>query len=623
MGQSKNQTRAMEFALSHVALSRKYKAQFIDKWQELLANWMVEPDGYASSVQDPYLRGRHERGEIYGSRGIILKDPETHKAIMTYASRLVLTALGDPRGEYVQAMPVGWEDAPGKAPTATRLIRYCFGLPGHLRTMIEAVFDLLIFGTSVVEVSWMYREREQLVREFTDTGGVLEDSFTRQPVIQYDDVRLSVVDNQDFFPDPSQPRIEDMNGVAKKFRSNKMKAEEMVEMGLWDAEGVRMAIDQIGKDRFGQSSREARHSESEDIFREGIDQPEYRDELSSFTPMVGFEYWGNVPWKDMGSSRRVITVLNGFTVRDDEYPLADADLPFRALVINPVTGRFYGKSPAEVIRWDQSLQDAIKILLAEALIRAVHPPMIYDTNSDIDLNKLMRFSPDIPIGTTGGINNIGTLRYDANVFAGFQQTRELKQSMQEAVAPGIAQGLGMPNSRSSATEASISSENAMSKFELGSMLIEREGLPMIATSMLRRCQQFLDQEGLEHRVGQQPQPYWIGDIMGDFDIRFVGSRLAMSRQEKLQSYDRLVALSGAVPEFRMMVPWMQIGQRLIGEELELPEVAGMIGSPEVMQQNMLLSQIAGGPGGAGANGVPQRPSPVGQLPAQASGNIGA
>lgn len=611
---SKADARACEFVLSHVAWSRRYKAQYIDKWRELLANWMVEPEGYPSAVDDPYLRGR---SDIHHSRGIILKDPETHKAIMTYASRLVLTALGDPRGEYVIAQPVGWEDAPQKGPTCTKLMRYCFGLPGNLRTLIEAIFDMLVFGTAVVEINWRYREREQLVRGFEDIGGVLVDVFTREPVVQYDDVALTVVDNQDFFPDPSNPRIEDMTGIAKRFRANKLDADRMVADGLWKSAGVELALAQIGKPSSGGSERD---QDSDDNFREGIDQPEYTGQLADFKPMTGFEYWGDVPWRDSESSRRVITVVNGFVVQDREYPLADADLPFRALVINPVTGRFYGKSPAEVIRWDQSLQDAIKVLLAEALIRSVHPPMIYDKNAEIDLNKLMKFSPDVPIGAVGGIQNVGTLRYDANLFAGFQQTQELKLSMQEAVAPGIAQGLGLPNSRSSATEASISAENAMSKFELGSMLFEREGLPMIATSMLRRCQQFLDHEGLSHRIGQQPEPYWIGDIMGDFDIRFVGSRLAMSRQEKLQSYDRLVSLAGAVPEFRMMVPWQQIAQRLIGEELELPEVAGLIGSPQVMQQNLLLSQLAGGAGGAGANGVPQRGAPAGMLPGQVAGN---
>ena len=615
--QSKGKSRSLEFVLSHIACSRRYKSQFIDKWRELLANWMVEPEGYAHhSVDDPYLHGRND---LYASKGIILKDAETHKAIMTYASKLILAALGDQRGEYVQAMPVGFEDAPQKAPTVTKLMRYMFGIPGHLRTLMEGVFDMLVFGTAVVEVGWLYRERDQLVRSVEDGGGFLIDTTTMQSVVQYDDVKLSIVDNQDFFPDPSNARIEDMTGVAKKFRMNAMKAREMAEMGLWDHDAVEDAIGQMGKD--DKKSGEDYGSDGEDDFRAGIDQPEYRHQLAEFTPMVGFEYWGDVPWKDAGSSRRVISCLNGFTVRDDEYPLADADLPFRALIINPVTGRFYGKSPAEVIRWDQSLQDAVKILLAEALIRAVHPPMIYDTNSELDLNKLLRFSPDVPIGCNGGISNVGTLRYDANIFAGFQQTEALKRGMQEAVAPGITQGLGMPNSRSSATEAQISSENALSKFELGSMLFEREALPTIALSALRRYQQFLDQEGLEHRIGQLPEPYWIGDILGDFDIRFVGSRLAMSRQEKLQSYDRLVSLSTAVPEFRAMVPWAQIGQRLIGEELELPEIAGLIGDPRVMQQNLLLSQLAGQAGG-GANGVPSRPAPAGQLPAQAAGNVG-
>jgi len=606
--------------MGFVSNSKRYKEQFIDRWQEIIANFVVTPDDYASSsVQQPYVKGQIRKGLHSRRGGVVLKDAETHKAIMTYAARLVLTMMGDRRGEYVKAAPSGWEDAPGKAPTVTRLMRYTFNLPGMFRTLNEAVIDMLLFGTAIVEIGWRYQEREQLVRSLDSIGGVQLDNITRQRIVSYDDPIMTVVDNQDFFPDPAEYRLENMSGVAKKFKLTAMKAREMGDAGIYDEERVEEAIKMLGQPGDPNNPVDGRGED----FREGIDQPEYRDAMDDFTEMTGFEYWGEVPWEDdRGSSRRVITVINTVVVRDREYPLADSDLPFRALVINPVCGRFYGISPAEVIRWDQSLQDAVKILLAEAIIRSVHPPLAYDIDSEIDLNKLRRFSPDVPIGIRGGPNSIGTIKYDANIFGGFQEAGMLKQSMQEASgALSVVQGQGLSNNRASATEAGFTAQQAMSRPDLAAALLERDALPSIAKSFLRRHQQFLEDDAdLRLRVGDMPQPTWLGEIMGDFDIQFVGSRLAMTRQEKLQMYDRLFALAAAVPQAGMMIPYQQILGNMIGEVMELPEVAVSIADPQVMQQNLLLNQMAtAGQGAGNGNSATQRSSPAGQLPAQAGG----
>lgn len=619
MPRSDSDARAFDFVMGFVANSKKFKSQHIDRWQEVLANYIVTPQDFASSsVTTPYDKGH--RRQIHQSRGVVLKDAETHKAIMTYASRLVLTLLGDNRGEYVQATPSGWEDAPGKSPTVTRLMRYTFALPGIFRTMVEAIVDMLLFGTAIVEIGWKYQEREQLVRSVTSLDGVIVDDVSRQRIVAYDDPVMTVVDNQDFFPDPGEYRIENMAGVVKKFKINALRAREMAEAEIYDKSAVEQAIAQIGR----MSDPNSPSDGVDENFREGIDLPDDRDTLDDFTPMIGFEYWGEVPWEDnRGSSRRVITLLHGVVVRDDPYPLADPDLPFRALTINPVCGRFYGVSPAEVIRWDQSLQDAIKILLAEAIIRSVHPPMIYDVDSEIDLNKLRRFSPDVPIGVRGGTAGVGTLGYDANVFNGFTQAQALKQSMQEASgALSVLQGQGLPNSRSSATEAGFTQQQAISRPELAAVLLERDAMPAIARSFLRRHQQFLeDDEALALRVGKIPQPVWLGDIMGDFDIQFSGSRLAMSRQEKLQAYDRLVAFTSAIPQAGAMVPWVQLLGSIIGDVLELPEVAAHIGDPQIMQMNLVLNQLAqAGQGAGNGNATSPAAQPAGMLPAQAGGN---
>jgi hypothetical protein len=185
------------------------------------------------------------------------------------------------------------------------------------------------------------------------------------------------------------------------------------------------------------------------------------------------------------------------------------------------------------------------------------------------------------------------------------------------------QGQELSSKRMSATEAQNTITQAMDRPELASALLERESFPKVAKSFLRRYQQFLDTEGLRERVGELPQPAWIGDIQGDFDIKFVGSRMAMTRQQKLQAFDRLIAYASAIPQAALFLPQLQILQMYIGDVLELPDVAGMIGDPKQFLMNLQLQQMTQQQGGPAQNGVPANGEPAGALPAQMNGaNLG-
>lgn len=613
-----------DFVMGFVSHSRIWKGDNITKWREIVANFAVEPwDVDQIAVGNPYGKGRTRvhgygnRSERGINRGIVLKDGETHRSIMTYASKLALSILGDSRGEYLRAHPVGWEDAPLKAPTTTRLLRYDFALPNVYRSLVMAFIDMLLFGTSIVEIPWKYRQREQKIRDILFQAGVELDTVTDSVVDAYDDPCLNCIDNQDFFPDPGQPLLEDMMGVAKRFRVTALQAREKVAQGLWDGDAVEQAIAGGTQDR-NEGSKEA------DEFREGIDQPWNKDAYPDFKPMIAYEYWGDFPWEDdFGSSRSTAVVLNSFVVKEPSgWPLADPDLPFRSITINPVVGRFYGIAPAEVMRYDQDLKDALKILLAEAVIRQVHPPIAYDPDSEIDVAKLRRWQADMPIAATGGPSAVGTLRYDANVFNGIALGQETTNDMRETGgALGVLGGSGFGTKRQSATEAQLTAQNAMDRPELAASLIEREEMPKIGKSFLRRNQQFLSTEGLRERIGEQPQGAWIGDIMGDFDIKFVGSRMAMTRQQKLQAYQMLAAMAATNPVFATIVPWQDMAAEIIGDILELPEVAARISDPQVVQQNLMLQQLTGLNQAGNNNGETPSQQPAGLSAEQAAGSI--
>lgn len=599
-----------EFVMGFVAASDEYRQQYIDRWREVVANFMVEPQyGEFGSGTTPYRQGR-----IYTARRhqVVLKDPETHKIVMTYASKLVRTLFGSRDREYIKAKPRGWEDAAGKAQTVSRLLRYNFALPGHFRTFVEAVVDMLLFGTSIIESPWKYQEREILARSVTSELGVETEESQRMRIPVYDDPCLAVVDVMDFYPDPTHYRMQDMAGCAKRFRMNSIEAKAT---GQFKQDAVSRAIGNIGKESI---------QEHRDSFRAGIDQPRTDSIKSQFKDMIGYEYWGDVPWEDdQGSTRRVITVLNNVVVRDDPWPLSDYALPFHTFIINPVQGRFYGISPAEVIRYDQDFADALKVLLAEAVIRSVHPPIAYDPDAMQDepgvIAKLQTWKADAILAARGGPNAVGTLQYRFDANSGFGMLAGLKSSMQEGSgALGAIQGESGPD-REAATVGAFRIQGALDRPELAAMVLENECLPPLGESLLRRYQQFLDTQGLTRRIGEDPPGVWIGDIMGDFDVEFVGSRMEMSRQEKLQSYDRLVALASAIPPLMMQIPWQDIGRDLVGDTLELPEVAVKIGNQQQMLMNALLQQVGGGSGPNKIGSAPRAGEPPGLMPAQASG----
>src|SRR6185436_18695580 len=139
--------------------------------------------------------------------------------------------------------------------------------------------------------------------------------------------------------------------------------------------------------------------------------------------------------------------------------------------------RFYGISPAEVIRYDQDFADALKVLLAEAVVRAVHPPIAYDPDSEVDPAHIQRWRADTLIPARGGPASVGTMQYRFDANAGFTMLGGLKASMQEASgALGAIQGEAGPD-RESATGYAGRVQSAMGRPDLAALVIENECLP--------------------------------------------------------------------------------------------------------------------------------------------------
>lgn len=607
---------AKDFITGWIGAGEKLMEDKVDIWRETMANVLVLPyPEQSASTSNPYGKSRASN-----VRNMILKDPESSQIAETFRDNMMSALFGDSEGKYVVASPVGYEDH-NKADTVTRLLKYNFSKKGVYRSLSESMLDLAMFGTVVLETPWRTTEKDIVVRQVTEQNGIVFDEQFRDKMITYDDPEINQIDLLDWYPDVEEPRVEKGRGAAKGFLITPSVARGFVADGTYDKEAVNNAIGKASRAWAGkqeQRKREVRH-------RTDAAASPASSFNENFDTMKAYEYWGEVPWdSDDDIQCRVVTQINGVIVRNDPWPLTDPDLPFHVLVINPVKGRHYGKAPAEVVRYTQDFADAMLMLLAEATVRQVHPPIAIDISKDIDPAAVRAWDPDAVIAVDGDTNGaISTVQYAANIFQGTQFQQQLKTQMQQGSgALGPVQGLGLGVNRASATEAGFTAQKSMTKIEATAQLLEKDGLPQIATGLLRRDQQFLaDNEALIERVGELPESTWIGDIMGDFDIQFVGTRNAISRQVKLQAYDRLVALSQAMPQMvAARVPWDKVLSTLFGEILQAPEIAQVFATPEqeqgAMMNNMILQAMASQGEQAGA---PNTGQPAGLGEAQAAG----
>jgi hypothetical protein len=592
------------FVMSFVAESDKTRDPYKDIWRETLQNYLVRPWDESighQQVQYPYLT--ENRSTTGRAR---LKDPESNQIVESLLAEVM--NLIYPETSFIRAKPVGYEDA-FKATTVQKLLQYVFRREGHYRSLLEWKKDGFIFGTGIIEGYWLYREGQRRVRSLAYDGGVETSTEQVVPFVVHDDYRLRNMDLLDFFPDPGRTRIGDMLGVAKRFTTY---AREARTNPNYDKSAVERAIVSKG----AEDSRE----QQDKSFREYADRPSITEQKPhpDFMPLVGYCYYGEVPYKHRdGAFVRRVEILNGELVRSEPFY---GRLPFFEFTVCPIQGRFYGLSPLEVARYTQDFADGLLMDMADAANRAVDPPHIVQRDSGIDMAKLRRFSGRVPV-LSDSVEAVQQIPYNPQIQHASAIYQLLKSHMREGSgALGALQGLGLGVDRASATEASGTFQQAKGRPEALARLAEREYLPPIAQHALSQNQEYLESsEDLVARVGSDPQPALLSDIMGEFDIEMTGSRVEGTRSETLAAYREWFSL-GANPMAAPFVPWGRSLQRF-AEKLGLHEEAAEVGQA-MMLQAALTGSVGPPPDGAGfGNGNGELPSnpPPDQGIAQTSG----
>ena len=575
-----------DFVMSMVDESAEEREPFEDIWDEVEDNFLVRPfqdDSRAySSTEYPFANGQRP---LLSDNAIIV-DPKTHSAVMSIVSSIVISLF--PEDGFTRARHVGFEDII-KANQVNKLMEYAMGLPGHFVEMLKWMMSVGVYGTGWLEGSWHFEEQAQTFRslEVDEFGQEFSDSqILIAPV--YDDIRFRVLPIRDGYPDKGTNNLTDIQGFTKSFSITAAEAMQRAEDGLYEMAAVKNAVESRGNEI---TKHIRKRSSNETVL-------DHEKELHpDFMELRGFERFGVVPWKAKdGIQRRVLTILEGETVRDKPWPRA---IPFFGANIIPRINGPYGISPGELIRYDQDFANTLKMMIADAVVRATHPPQIYDENANVDLKALRQFKADRPVRAES-INAVAQIPYNPPVAPAMQMYGVVNGQMDSASgAEGAFVGAQGP-SRESATGFAGRLQQASQRPELFSLVMEREYLPRVGNYTLKLYQEFLeDTDDLRQRIGDSEGLVSLSSILADFDVRFNGTRIEANRLQELQAF-REIAVLMANPAVAPLLPVVPLLQKYF-ERLGAPDLAGMVGNPQWTQIYMQLHQLSV-PGQQAGNG---------------------
>jgi len=531
----KGREQEKEFFLDFLEKSTAHKEQFSGVWDELLDNYMVVPQRTVlervrfsqNLVKLPRVRERAR-----------LKDPETHQAVETLVAQGMGLLMAS--REYIAASPIGINDY-DRARLLARLLQAILEMPGWFRTQYQAIKNAFIFGTAILELTWATRARMQMVKGpvFDENGNLLGEGIFPDEVVYFDGPLLKEVDIYDFYPDPSGTRIqENMEFCAKRGRITKQKALELVEAGIYERGPTLRAI---------QMSEAAQRERKDGLFQRFPNISQHAPD--QYGMMTFFEGIGEVPYKPVdGYRNRVLTMINGEMVRSHINPMIDGNKWFKELIVNPMSGRFYGLAPTEAVRFLQDATDSLLMVYTDVAGLAAHGPLLMGHSFGGNPNRLRK---RIPFDVIPCADQEAVRPYPIDLNAlGFasQEILRRKLSIREATgANNPLQGI-QGGDRDTATEVTELIRLASQRVDLMVQLIERDDYPWIGRTLLSRLRQFAPREGVAAFFRGERISASLEDI-SDADVRFSGSRFAMTTFQQAAQIREAINVLSTNPAF--------------------------------------------------------------------------
>ncbi len=586
-----------DFVLEHVALAQAEMRTFAPIWREVQDNYLVSPLSDPVALGIGWSRGPFAQLPQLMRNHSVLKDPETHQVVETLVSQAM--ALLMPSRDYIVATPFGRaKDDYERARLLSRLLMAIFETPGWHETQYQIIKDAFLFGTAIVELTWETRGQYQMTPtpQFDQrTGAYVGDSLAPQWVIYKDQPLFKQIPLWDFFPDFSGTRLHrDMQGAAKRGELTKAMVKEMIDGEVYMRNAAERVLTRIT------SGRDSR----------GMDEKQHPDLMRSLPDKTGripyIEYVGKYPGRTQdGYSNRIITLLDGEVVRSSINPYIDGDIPWKEIVVNPMSSRFYGLSPAEVIRFLQDSTDNMLMVYNDTADLAVRGPLMVGGTFGGDTERLAARNPNDVIQVQD-VKQVAPVPFDISAL-GFaaQELMRRKLAMREASgAANPLQAIGSGD-RTTATEFSELVRLASQRVEMMVQLIEHNAYPWIGRTLHSRLRQFAPPGGFLAFFRGESIEASLEDIGFQADVRFQGSRQAMSKFQQAAQYRELFNILGTFPQLAIQYP--EPLTRYMRDIMEIPDAEAIVKRAAMQaQQQMYLQMLleGGGDPSAAAGAAP-------------------
>jgi hypothetical protein len=228
---------------------------------------------------------------------------------------------------------------------------------------------------------------------------------------------------------------------------------------------------------------------------------------------------------------------------------------------------------------------------------AVHMPLLMGNAFGGDPDRLRRRMP-LDIIECTNVEAVKPLPVDTNVltFAANEMMRR-KLTMREAAgAPNPTQGIEASGEQT-ATEVSTISRFATQRVELMTQVIEKDDLPWIGRTIHSRLRQFLPDEGAIATLAGEQFRVRLDDIDFDSDVRFVGSRQAISKFQNTARYREALNVLGTNPEIVMLYP--ELVTRYFRDGLDMADAENVVKAAILSYQQKMMAEMAMQAGQAG------------------------
>lgn len=449
---------------------------------------------------DKWARLYHSKSnrQLYQGRANVFI-PSTFEAIETLIPRIaegVLTT--DP---CFSVIPREEQDIV-QAKLIQALLAYQFEQMNFKINFLKFLKPLLVYGTSIAKVTWLYQTKEVLTQE---TYGEEPVKTTR---VIYDNPIFTVVDPYDFFIDPSASTIDEADWVIQRAMVNIQDLDPEIYYNLDKLE--------VEKENTTTSSYQEKQARRE---IRGLSA----DISVKATPKIEvLEYWGLFDIDDDGKEEECLIVVanNRHIIRLEENPFFNQEKPFIATAwLLTAEGGFWGMGIPEVVEGLQLELNAKRNQALDNVTMTLNNMWLRDRNAGIDKRQLK----SIPNGIidADNINGLQPLRPPTSIGEAQSMISIIEEDIRRMSGATLAlMGSPVPG-RQTATEIQSMVTESNNRLRLHIRFIEEN----VMKPLLRKCysynQQFITEERIVRIIGAKGNEFERinpADIAGDYDF---------------------------------------------------------------------------------------------------------